>query len=117
MKIKLTDIVKSIAWYVFAVIILTFGVLSVSAAVAKKMEGPEITIEPEPEMVFIYESAELVTYQYRDTTLIYSYSTFGVHLLQLLQKDDAVYIVEVKDRDEALRYIEMYILYLKGREK
>lgn len=117
MKIKITDVVKSIAWYGFAAIIITFSVLSVSAAVAKKMEGPEIIIEPEPEMVFIYESAELVTYQYRETTLIYSYSTFGVHLLQLIQKDDPVYILEVKDRDEALRYIESYILWVKGREE
>ncbi len=117
MKIKLTTILKSIAWYGFAAIILTFGVLSVSAAVAKKMEGPELTIEPEPEMVFIYESAELVTYQYRDTTLIYSYSTFGVHLLQLLQQNDNVYVLEVKDRDEAIKYIESYLLFLRGREK
>ncbi len=117
MKIKLTTIVKSIAWYIFAVIILTFGVLSVSAAVTKKMEGPEITIEPEPEMVFIYESAELVTYQYRDTTLIYSYSTFGVHLLQLIRKDESVYILEMRDRDEAIKYIESYLLFLRGREK
>ena len=116
MKIKITDVVKGIAWYGTAAIIITFTVLSVSAAYAERMKT-EITIDPEPEMVFIYESDELVTYQYRDTTLIYSYSTFGVHLLQLIEKDDSVYILEIKDRDEAIKYIESYLIYLKRNEK